>query len=312
MSKQAPNLTQLLNRLRMRQVALLLAIEESGTLGAAARQLGMTQPAATKMLAELEGTLGQRLFERAGRALQINDAGRQALLGFKGVRGTLEQLQRELHELQLGLSGRLSIGSLMAASPTYLTLALAKLQQQRPLLSVQVEVGTSQRLMALLDEGRLDVVIGRVPGAAADYRFKPLSEEPIALVCAPGHPLEKSRKLTFERLRQFPWVLQPEGTPMREVVLQEFQVHHAPLPSGLLETSSTLITVHLVSRTHMIAALPRSVAKGFQKHRMLAVLPYALRHSLASYGSVVRADRPLSSQAQHFLHLLHEGGSDAW
>ncbi len=312
MSDQSPNLTQLLNRLRMRQVALLLAIEELGTLGAAARQLGMTQPAATKMLAELEGTLGQRLFMRAGRALQINDAGRYALLGFKGVRGTLEQLQRELRNLQLGLSGRLAVGSLMAASPTYLTLALAKLQQQRPLLSVQVEVGTSQRLMTLLDEGRLDIVIGRVPGAAADYRFRPLAEEPIALVCAPGHPLGKTSKLTFERLRQFPWVLQPEATHMREVVLQEFQAHHAPLPSGLLETSSTLITVHLVSRTHMIAALPRSVAKGFQKHRMLAVLPYTLQNSLASYGSVVRADRPLSKPGQHFLRLLHEGGSDAW
>ncbi len=312
MKNQIPNVTQLLNRLRMRQVALLLAIEELGTLGAAARQLGMTQPAATKMLAELESTVGQRLFERVGRVLQINDAGRYALLGFKGVRGTLEQLQRQLRDLQLGLSGRLSVGSLMAASPTYLTLALAKLQVQRPRLSVQVEVGTSERLMTLLDEGRLDVVIGRVPGAATDYQFRPLSEEPIALVCAPGHPLEKSRKLSFERLQQFPWVLQPEATPMREVVLQEFQAHHAQLPNGLLETSSTLITVHLVSRTQMIAALPRSVAKGFQKHRMLAILPYRLRHSLASYGSVVRADRPLSNQGQEFLRLLHEGGSDAW
>lgn len=296
----------------MRQVALLLAIEESGTLGGAARQIGMTQPAATKMLTELENTLGQKLFARVGRTLQINDAGRRTLLGFKGVRGTLEQLLRELRELQLGQSGHVSIGSIMAASPTYLTLSLAKLKQEHPLLSVQIEVGTNDHLMALLDEGTLDVVIGRVPGATSGYEFRPLSEEPISLVCAPDHPLAKLRPLTFNRLLKFPWVIQPEGSPMRDAILQEFQEHHAPLPSGLLKTSSTMITVHLISRTQMIAALPRSIALGFQKHGMLSVLRYLVRPRLASYGSIIRADRPISVQASHFLRLLHEGRSYAW
>ncbi|MEK7919828.1 LysR family transcriptional regulator, partial [Burkholderia contaminans] len=60
---------QLLNRLRMRQIALLLAVDECSTLRAAADQMGLTQPAATKMLAELESALGQRLFDRVGRGL---------------------------------------------------------------------------------------------------------------------------------------------------------------------------------------------------------------------------------------------------
>ncbi|KQW64923.1 LysR family transcriptional regulator [Variovorax sp. Root411] len=309
---RTPQVAQVLNRLRMRQVALLLAIDECGTLSAAAKAIGMTQPAATKMLGELEETLGQKLFARVGRLLRINEAGERALLSFRGVRGTLELLQRELYELQLGHAGRLSIGSIMAASPTYLTLALAKLKKQLPLVSVEVEVGTSDRLMEQLDEGGLDVVIGRIPGAASGYHFLPLSEEPISLVCAPGHPLAKARSLRFERLLQYPWVLQPEGTPMHDAIIQEFQAHHTSLPPGLLETSSTLITVHLVSRTEMIAALPQSVAKGFQKHRMLDLLRYELRNRLASYGSITRADRPVSIQAEHFLRLLHEGGSDAW
>lgn len=83
-----------------------------------------------KMLHELEETLGQTLFDRTGRALQLNAAGQRAMLSFRGMRGTLEQLHRELHELQLGSAGRLSIGSIMAASPTFLTRALAKLKEQ--------------------------------------------------------------------------------------------------------------------------------------------------------------------------------------
>ena len=58
---------QLLNRLRMRQVALLLAIDEFRTMHAAAQHLGMTQPAASKMLHELEEALGETLFDRVGR-----------------------------------------------------------------------------------------------------------------------------------------------------------------------------------------------------------------------------------------------------
>lgn len=309
MNNQEPNVAHLLNRLRMRQVALLLAIEDSGTLGRAARNIGMTQPAATKMLSELESTLGQKLFARVGRTLKINEAGRRTMLGFRAVRGTLEQLQRELYELQLGQCGRVSIGSIMAASPTYLTLALAKLKQEYPLLSVQIEVGTSDHLMTLLDEGTLDVVIGRVPGATNGYKFRPLSEEPISLVCAPNHSLAKLRTLTFNRLTKFPWVLQPEGSPMRDAILKEFQEHHAPLPSGLLETSSTMITIDLISRTQMIAALPQSIALGFQKHEILSILRYNVRARLASYGSIIRADRPISVQTAHFLGLLYEGGS---
>lgn len=307
-----PPVAQLLNRLRMRQVVLMLAVEEHRTLGAAAKAIGISQPAATKMLHEMEEALGQPVFDRIGRTLRLNSAGRRVLLSFRGLLGTMEQLQRDLQELRLGRAGHLALGSIMAASPTYLTLALAKLKAEYPLVSVTIEVGTSDRLMEQLDEGSLDIVIGRVPGSTGAYRFAPLSEEAILVVCAPDHPLARVRQPPFERLTQYPWVLQPQGSPMRDVIVQEFTEHHSPLPAGLLETSSTLITVHLVSRTNMVAALPHSVAKGFRKHKMLGLVNYTMRHRLASYGSIVRDDRPLSPQAEHFMRLLHEGGSDAW
>jgi len=73
----------------------------------------------------------------------------------------------------------------------------------------------------------------------------------------------------------------------------------------LLETSSTMITVLLVNRTKMIAALPQSVANGFCKHKMLGLVNYTIGYQIASYGSIVRVDRPLSPQAEHLLRMLH-------
>ncbi|MCC7040866.1 MAG: LysR family transcriptional regulator [Burkholderiales bacterium] len=301
-----------LNRLRLRQVALVLAIARAGTLSAAAHEIGITQPAATKMLGELEDALGQRLFDRTGRVLVLNAAGQRTLLAFRGMRGTIEQLLRDLHELGEGTAGRIAVGSIMAASPTYLTRALADLKNRFPGLAATIEVGTSDRLMELLDDGALDVVIGRVPAAASGYRFDALADEAPAVICAPGHPLLAEPRIAFTHLRACSWVLQPAGNPLRDVVNREFEAKHAALPQGLLETASTMITIHLVMRTRMLAVLPTSVASGFARHGMVGVLRYRMRSRLTSYGSIVRDDRPLSPPARHFLALLHPRAATTW
>ncbi len=297
---------QLLNRLRMRQIALLLAIEEHGTLRAASAQLGMTQPAATKMLHELEGALGQPLFERVGRGLKLTSAGQCVMNYFRGMRGAMEALNRELQELRLGSAGKLFIGSIMAASPAHLTDALIRLKETYPLLSVEISVGTSDRLMEQLREGVLDMVIGRVLSLSSpDYQFRPIADEALSVIVAKEHPLAAQRSVSFSALQHYPWILQPAGSPMRDVMEQEFRAHHTPLPKGLIETASILTTTNLIARTQMIAVIPQSVASRYEQHGLLRILPYAIRHKLAAYGSIVRRDRPASTAAARFLELLH-------
>ncbi|MCS4509404.1 LysR family transcriptional regulator [Xylophilus ampelinus] len=297
---------RLLNRMRMRQVALVLAIEERSTLRAAASELGMTQPAATKMLHELEDTLGYRLFDRVGRGLRVNAAGACVTEYFRGMRGGLEALRRELQGLRLGSAGKLFIGSIMAASPADLTLALVRLKALYPLLSVEISVGTSDRLMEQLREGRLDVVIGRMPGGTGgDCVFEPLSDERLSVVVAVSHPLARARTVTFAALQAYPWILQPAGSPMREAMEQEFAAHHLPLPPGLVETASILTTTDLIARTDMVAVIPWSIAGRYAEHGLLRVLPCPIRNRLAAYGSIVRSDRPASAALRHFVELLH-------
>ena len=112
-------MSKLLNRLRMRQVALILAVGEHGTLRKASAELGMTQPADTKMIHELESALGQRLFERIGRGQKLTPAGSSVMRYFSGVRGSLESMNRKLAELKLGSAGRVSVGSIMAPLPPF-------------------------------------------------------------------------------------------------------------------------------------------------------------------------------------------------
>ncbi|MGV2861920.1 LysR family transcriptional regulator [Achromobacter sp. ESBL13] len=301
------NVPALLSRLRMRQIVLLLAIDERGTLRAAAAQLNMTQSAASKMLHELELALGQPLFERVGRGLALTPAGVCVMGYFRGMRGTMSSLARELDELRLGSAGKLFIGSIMAASPGHLTDALLRLKQTYPLLAVEIATGTSDLLIAQLNEGKLDVVIGRMLTLSdRNYVFRPIGDEALSVIAAVDHPLAAQKRLAFDAMLAYPWILQPHGSPMRDVIEQEFRSHNVATPPGLIESASILTTTNLAMKSHMLGVIPESVASRYAAHGLLAILPYQIRQSLTEFGSIVPRDRPLSAAGQHFVDLLHD------
>lgn len=296
----------LLNRLRMRQVSLLLSIQEYRTLRAAAQAMGMTQPAATKMLHELEDALGTKIFDRTGRTLTLNAAGKTVLGFFQGMRGNLESLARELDAMQSGIHGVLSLGSIMAASPAILTDALIAMRRSFPLLSINISTGTSDVLIEALNQGELDLVIGRIVSVKQeDYIFRPIANEALSIVGAATHPLAGKSKITLDALHRYPWILQGPGSPMRTVIEQEFRSQHLTLPTNLIETSSILTTADIVARTEMVAVIPESVASIFSDSGRIKVLRYQIKNQLEPYGSLIRAERPCSPATKAFLMMLH-------
>ena len=300
---------QLLNRLRMRQVALLLAIGQHRTLRAAAAQLGLTQPAATKMLQELESAMGHALFDRVGRGLQLTAAGHCVLAYFEGLQGHFDALTRELEQ---GSAGKLCIGSIMAASPAVLTQALIRLKALYPLLTIEITVDTSDRLSDALRRGDLDLVIGRVPDTnAGAFSFSPIAEEALSIVASPQHPLAGQARVAWAELLAYPWILQPHGSPMREVMEHEFKNQRSPLPRGLIETASILTTTNLIGNSHMLAVMPTEVAERYEAHGLLACLRYTVRQRLSVYGTIAARDRPAGPAATQLMQFLRSATAEA-
>lgn len=303
---------QLLNRLRMRQVALLLAIGQHRTLRAAAAQLGLTQPAATKMLQELESAMGHALFDRVGRGLQLTAAGHCVLAYFEGLQGHFDALTRELGELEQGSAGKLCIGSIMAASPAVLTQALIRLKALYPLLTIEITVDTSDRLSDALRRGDLDLVIGRVPDTnAGAFSFAPIAEEALSIVASPQHPLAGQARVAWAELLAYPWILQPHGSPMREVMEHEFKNQRSPLPRGLIETASILTTTNLIGNSDMLAVMPTEVAERYEAHGLLACLRYTVRQRLSVYGTIAARDRPAGPAATQLVQFLGSATAQA-
>jgi DNA-binding transcriptional LysR family regulator len=310
MPNPAPPL--LLNRIRMRQVLLMLAIHEHRTLHAAAEHLGMTQSAASKMLHELEAAIGETLFEREGRGLRLNPAGQAMMNACRGLRGTMTLLGKELSELRQGSAEKIFIGSILVALPECLSDALLSIKRIYPRLSVEVTIGTSDRLLEQLRDGLLDIVIGRLPRPGdPSYQecvFHPIGEEDVSIVASPRHPLvEQARqgRVSFAALLDYPWILQSEGSPSREVIDQECISHGFDMPACFVETSSLIYTATLLTRENMLAVAPGSIAAQYVESGWLRIIPYDFRHKLSPWGSIVRRDRHTSPAKDMLLEVLH-------
>ena len=104
---------------------------------------------------------------------------------------------------------------------------------------MEISTGTSDLLIGRLNEGRLDVVIGRMLTLPPrDYVFRPIGDEALSVIAAVDHP-GRTRARQFRGLREYPWILQPQGSPMRDVIEQEFRSHDAATPPGLIESASS-------------------------------------------------------------------------
>jgi len=191
-----PSLPSMINRLRFKQIALLIALDEFGSLHKAAESLHLTQPAATKALHEMEAALGVSLFDRSTRGMEATELGRCVIRYARLIQSDMRNLRDELSGMVQGKGGRLSIGTIMGAAPV-ITRALLRLREIQPDASIEITEDTSARQLLLLDQGRLDMMVGRssVSSHPNLYDYEQLRDEPLCIVSGLNHPMAQARNL---------------------------------------------------------------------------------------------------------------------
>ena len=294
------------SRLRMRQLRLLISLDELGSIHKAAQALSITQPGATKALNEIESTLGAVLFERTSKGLEANDLGRCVVRYARLINTDLAHLREEMIGILQGHGGRLSVGSIMGAVPM-LVEGLARLRESQPDLSVAIVEDTSDRLLSLLDQGRLDVVICRTsvsprPGA---YVSRARHQEQLVVVANLQHPLVGCAELRLEALADSRWVVFPVNMPMRLTLEREFREAGLSFPLYPIETSSTFTTLTLLLQDRgLVAVMPWDSARIALEHGMLAQLPLVLNSRSEPYEVVTRKGVELPVPAQLLIEAL--------
>lgn len=298
-----PDASVIHSRLRLRQLRLMLALQELGSLRRAADHIGMTQPAATKMLHEAEDLLGVELFERLPRGMRATPFGDTVIYHARMVFAELNGMRDELLALESGNLGRVSVGAIPALACGLLTRTIAELKKAHPRLSMSIQVDSSDVLVQALLQDQLDVVLGRIPGGAQaeGLLFDSLGEEELCVVAGKQHPMAQATELGWAEIQDMTWVLQQHPSPMRSIINQVFQNARIEPPGSIVETTSVMTLLSLVQQTDMLGVTPRSVVDDYPGRDLLAILPIKFEVQLPPFGLITRRQRVQSSAMQAFI-----------
>jgi DNA-binding transcriptional LysR family regulator len=301
-------------RIKTRQLALLTHLDRERSVLRAAAAIGMSQPAASKLLRELEQALGVSLFERHARGVEPTPCGEILVRHAHTVLAEIRRAQEEVDALRRGQLFRVSIGTVMSPGTDLVPMAVSLLEQRHPQMIVSVEMDFSRPLVAKLLQGRLDIVIARIldPHDADRLSFEALAQEPHSLIARRQHPLARRRKLTVEDLVERTWILPPSPSILRERLNAMFLQRGLSLPQKIVETSSLPMITNLLRRTDMLVALPEEVVRPFCDAGMLTVLPVDLGVRMDSFGIITQRGRALSPSVAQTLATLREAAATVY
>lgn len=291
--------------LKLRHLQLLVAIDELRNIGRVAETLNITQPAVSKMLGEIERGLGVALFARTARGVSPTVYGASLIGHAREVLGRLDTARAELRDLMSGASGKVSVGALPAVAPALLPRSVALLKQRSAGTTVFVREGTQDVLLHELLQGNLDLVVGTLPdGRTPHFEEKVLFEDRFLLVSGRRHPLARRARLAWADLRDYPWVLPPVGTLLREPLEAAFEEHGLAIPSNHVETLSVHVISGYLQLTDAVACIREEIARYYEGLGALAVLPLDLPRMLGPVGMTWNRERPLSSSARLMMQCL--------
>src|SRR5215469_7439788 len=306
-----PSLSHLIGRLRFRHLSLLVALGEHRNLHRAAQAVHLAQPSATKLIHDLEQLFGVPLFERLPRGMQPTVLGAEVLAFARRTLVELQRFSEDLDSKRKGGYGQLMIGAIMGAAPDVVARAVADLKKARPLLSIQLMGETSDEIVALLLEGRIDLAVGRFSNPLQhnliDYEV--LGNEILCIVARTGHPLARVRHLQLTMLADSPWILQPLASPARQIIEQEFGQAGMTTPADIVESTSIFATLQLLQKSDAITMLPESVVRDHLLAGLLVRLPLTVGKSLPGFGILTKRGEPLSNSAIEFIASLRRYGA---
>lgn len=299
---------QLRRGIKTAHLRLLAALASSGQVGAAAEAVGITQPAASRLLAEVERMAGAALYLRTGRGVALTAEGTALATRAARMLLELELAERELAEMAGGTGGQVRIGAVTGPAMDRVLPALVVAREALPRIQIEVVVATSDVLCTQLLAGRLDFALARLPdaGEAARLRFEYIASEPLCLMARAAHPLMARRPLDPGALMEFEWVMPAPEAILTRSVLARLRALRLPEPPLRVATSSFLFTLAMLRRSDAIAPLATAVASLFAgpDGAAFAVLPVDLGIKVAPFGLLTREGPGLTPAAERVRDLV--------
>jgi DNA-binding transcriptional LysR family regulator len=280
------------SRLKLRHLELFRNVCDLQTLRKAADASSMTQPAATKLVQEMEEMFGAPLFERDRRGMKLTQQGAVVRRHIDILLADVGNMRAEVDLFSQGATGRIRLGIIPSLASALLAESIARTLAANPGVRFNMQEGATTELLASLARNDLDLCFGRVldEGTAARLRVINVYTESFAIVCGTGHPLARNKRLPWSRLAQEQWALPVAGTPLRELADSLFTRNKVLRPAVSVESSSFHQMRHLIARSRLIGVVPRSIALQGQAAKDLVLLKPDVGADFAPISLILRKE----------------------
>jgi LysR family transcriptional regulator of abg operon len=283
--------------MRLKQIQDFLAVVEAGSIHAAARKIGVSQPAMTKSLRGLEAELHVQLVRRTNHGVVPTPAGKAFFARARVANSELRKAEEEIAQLADNSIGSVAFG----AGPTVTLLvvadAIARFREDFPKARVRVLEGFPSLLLPLVRDETLDFAIGPRPDGRLDaaLRIRPLFRHKFVVVARKGHPLRNAHSLA--QLADADWIIVlPPGAPGGPLE-RTFSLAGLPVPQQLIQCDSYNVAVGVLAKTDMLGILSHWMLTQSFARNFLQQIAVAEPMPTYTVGMFTRADSPLTRVA---------------
>jgi DNA-binding transcriptional LysR family regulator len=267
-------------RLRLRDLHVFFTTVQRGGMAKAAETLGITQPAVSKVIAELEHTLGIRLLDRSARGVEPTIYGRALLARGTAAFDELRQSVMDIEFLADPTVGEVRIGCQETIAAAILPAVIHRFSQEYPRVLLHVEqLGTLAAESSALRERTIDLgmflQVRTHDGAhfADDLNVEVLFDEQLVVVAGRHSRWARRRKIDLAELVDEPWILTESDTLSHARVAAAFAARGLAMPKTILLTLSTHLRVNLAASGHYISTIPSSTLRVYGDRFALKALP---------------------------------------
>jgi DNA-binding transcriptional LysR family regulator len=289
-------------RLKLRDVDILMAVIQTGSMGKAAAALNMSQPAVSKAIASLEHTLGVRLLDRSRQGVEPTPYGRALIKRGVAMFDELRQGVQDIASLTDPTAGEIRMGGSEHTVSAIYAPVVHRYSEQYPRMSFHVVVGDLRMMSRELDARQIDFVVSRMYSPASEeHSVEVLFEDPLVVVTGPNNPLTRRRKIEFAELLDEPWTLQPRENSFGLFAMDALRAAGVAAPQIKVATTSSNLRGEMLATGRYLTMVPRYWVLLPRRHPSLKVLPVELPNTRLDVAIITLKNRSLSRATELFI-----------
>ncbi len=290
--------------MEIKDMQAFYAVVEEGNISHAALRLDVAQPALSRQMKRLEGSLGVQLFERGSRRIRLTEAGRLLYSRVERILGMVDGTVSEITEIGTGVAGAIRIGTITSSGALVMPRLMSEFHRRWPMVTFEIWEGEGTRILEMLDSHAIEIGITRSQVDANLYDSVVLGNEPLVLMMnrEAGIAGEDTETVRVAELRDCPIIV-----PLRWKAVFEGYCRQAGFTPYLVSVSDSIVLDVLSVRAGLGMALLPSSAKSMMDDDGALVVKRLVEPEISTHTVVSwLKNRTLSAGAQHFVTLLKE------